>query len=121
MIGHLYNNSKLKLRRRSLRKNQTGVEGKLWNKLRCRQLLEHKFYRQYSVGSYILDFYCPAKKLGIEIDGGQHLKIKNEIYDNRRTEYLKSKGIKIVRFWNNEINQNLAGVIETITRELAGS
>lgn len=77
-----------------------------------------KFYRQYSVGSYILDFYCPQKKLAIEIDGSQHYEQKQKEYDNKRTEFLHKNKIKVLRFTNLDILTNLNTVCEAIYKEL---
>lgn len=71
-----------------------------------------KFKRQHSIGNFIVDFYCPAKKLVIELDGRQHL--KNKDYDEERKWYFESLGIKEIRFWNSEIDNNLKGVMEKI-------
>lgn len=111
----LNNLSKFKVRRISLRKNQTPQESLLWTHLR-RSQLDYKFKRQHSVGPYILDFYCPDKKLAIELDGSQH--IENKEYDKERTEYLLVLDIKVMRFWNNEVNVNINGVIQKIINEL---
>jgi very-short-patch-repair endonuclease len=110
----LYNNPTLKNRRRTLRKNQTIVESLLWAKLRRKQFLGLKFYRQYSIYSFIVDFYCPNKKLIIELDGSQHLEQKNKEYDIQRTKYLNQRGICVLRFWDNEVTTNLQGVLQSI-------
>ncbi len=109
------NLAKVKERRIYLRKNQTPQEVLLWARLR-RSQLGVKFKRQHSVGPYILDFYCPDKKLAVELDGSQHLNNKN--YDDERSDYLSVLGIKTIRFWNNEVNANMNGVIEFIINEL---
>lgn len=106
-MNDLYNRYDFKERRRLLRKSQTDAERKLWGILRNKQLNGLKFFRQYSVSKYILDFYCPAIRLAIEVDGGQHAESK---YDDIRTNYLKSKNIFVIRFWNNEVLNNLEGV-----------
>jgi len=99
---------------RNLRKNQTEQEKKVWNLLRNQQFYGFKFRRQYPIGNYIVDFVCKEKKIIIEIDGGQH-NIKENIYkDNERTKYLEMKGYKIIRFWNNDINNNLEGVFKKL-------
>ncbi len=98
------------LKARELRQNITPQEKILWNLLRNRNFHGVKFVRQYPVGPYIADFVCRKKRIVIEIDGGQHNEIKNKIYDDKRTEYLISKGYKVLRFWNNEIDNNLEGV-----------
>ena len=72
MSKYLYNDPSTKLDRRRLRKNATDAERKLWSILQSRRMAGLKFFRQYSVGSYILDFYCPERRLAIEVDGGQH-------------------------------------------------
>jgi very-short-patch-repair endonuclease len=107
-----YNDAIYKDRRQKLRKNQTDCERILWSKLRNRQCNGVKFFRQYNVGNYILDFYSPQLRLSIELDGGQHLGHKE--YDQIRTEYLLAKDIKELRFWNNEVIENLEGVYERI-------
>ena len=111
----IYNKIKTLEKRKLLRKNQTPQEIILWAQLR-RNKYECKFKRQYSVGPYILDFYSPKNKLAIEIDGSQH--IKNKEYDEERSKYLAVLGIKVIRFWNNEINLNVDGVINKIIKEL---
>jgi len=105
METHLYNSQSFKERRKELRKNQTETEKILWSRIKNKQIDAYKFFRQYSVGSYILDFYCPDKKLAIELDGAQHL--DNKEYDQERDNYLLALDIKTVRFWNSEINANI--------------
>ena len=108
----LYNNPKFKARRRDLRKNQTDCETILWSKLRNKQCNGYKFFRQYSLGNYILDFYCPKLRLAIELDGGQHT--QNKKYDQIRTDYLAKNDVQELRFWNNEVMENLDGVYDKI-------
>ena len=114
----IYNKTIFKERRRDLRRNQTEAEKVLWKQLRNKNLLGLKFFRQYSVGAYIVDFYCPEYKLAIELDGGQHAEEENKEYDKIRTDYLKSIGVEVVRFWNNEVLQNIEGVLEKIKMKL---
>lgn len=95
---------------RKLRKNQTPQEYKLWQMLRNHKFHNLEFKRQYPMGDYIVDFICREKKLIIEIDGGQHNTDENIEYDAKRTEYLKSRGYKVIRFWNNDIDNNIEGV-----------
>jgi len=111
----LKNDPALKERRRELRRNQTDAEKALWAKLRNKQFFELKFFRQYSFGSYILDFYCPEKKLAVELDGGQHNLPEARDYDAERTAYLNAHGVKVVRFWNNEVLCEMEGVLERLT------
>lgn len=103
---------------RKLRKNQTDAENKLWKILRNRQLLGVKFRRQYSAGKYIIDFYSPEYKIGIEADGGQHYESKGRQKDAIRTNELNKLGIKIIRFSDTDILKNIEGVYEVIYRTL---
>ena len=116
MNNFLYNNPKLKSRRKELRQKETREEVLLWVKLR-RKGIGHKFSRQYSVGPYILDFYCVEKRLAIELDGVQHL--ENKDYDRERDNYLLMNGIRVLRFWNREISANMDKVLERIKMELS--
>ncbi len=70
-----------------------------------------KFFRQYSIGPYILDFYCPTVKLAVELDGGQHNQSDKREYDAARSEYLKAQGIDVMRFWNNEVLLDIESVL----------
>lgn len=99
---------------RQLRKGQTPSEIKLWEALRNRKLLNLKFHRQYIIAGFILDFYCPALKLGIEVDGGIHNLKDNKIYDLERENIIKQHNIKIIRFTNENIEKNLPEVIRQI-------
>ena len=111
-----YNKPVLKDRRRELRHNLTNAERKLWSRLRSKQLFGLKFRRQFSVGPYILDFYCPSLRTAIELDGGHHL--KRRTYDEQRDAFLKSDHIRVLRFWNREIMEDLEGIISQIVNEL---
>jgi len=115
----IFNNPTLKNKRRTLRRNQTETEKLMWKYLRSKRLVDSKFFRQYSVGPYILDFYCPLKRLAIELDGGQHAETRQQAYDERRTDYLRQKGITVVRFWDNEVFHNTTDVLEKIIEELS--
>lgn len=108
------NNPQYKIFRRKLRQDQTEAERIIWNLLRNRQLLGLKFCRQYSLGKYILDFYCPKTKVCIEIDGGHHNETEKKEKDMERTSYLNSANIKVLRFWNNDVIQNKEGVYTKI-------
>jgi very-short-patch-repair endonuclease len=101
---------------RLLRKAMTDAERRLWNELRLRQVEGLKFRRQFPIGRYIVDFACPERKLIIEVDGGQHA--DQESYDTERTRWLESRGFRVLRFWNNEIQMNLEGVKESIYNAL---
>jgi very-short-patch-repair endonuclease len=115
----LRNDSALKQRRKELRRNQTDAEKAIWTHLRNRQFYGVRFFRQYSVGPYILDFYCPSVKLGIELDGGQHLQRESLEYDAARTEYLTAHGINVIRFWNNEVLLNINGVLVKLAERVS--
>lgn len=107
-------NSNLTIHAKSLRTTMTDAEQKIWHHLRQRQLNNLKFRRQQIIGNYIADFVCFETKLIIEIDGGQH----TEETDKDRTEFLEKEGYKILRFWNNDVLNNIDGVLETILSEL---
>ncbi len=104
---------------RKLRTNQTPWEWKLWKRLRADRFYGLKFKRQESIGDYIVDFYCHTKKLIIEVDGGHHNEEVKSRSDKYRDEFFKHQGYILFRFWNNEIDDNLDGVLETI-KETAG-
>lgn len=104
---------------RQLRKNLTPQERKLWNLLRNRQFHNLSFRRQCPIGNYIVDFICRSEKLIIEIDGGQHNIDKNINYDEDRTKFLESLGYKVIRFWNNDIDNNISGVIEYLELQIS--
>ena len=117
MNKYLYNDPTIKLERRCLRKNATDAERKLWSILRTRRMAGLKFLRQYSVGPYILDFYCPEQGLAIEVDGGQHADVYGQQHDAHRDSYLREFNIRVIRFWNNDVLQNIEGIGERIKEE----
>ncbi len=119
-MPYTYNNPEYKGYRHVLRHNLTKEEIILWSYLRNKQL-GHKFRRQFGLGQYIVDFYCPEKNLVLELDGGQHNESNNEVYDQKRTAYLASLAIRVLRIWNNDVNENISGVIEEIKYYLANS
>ena len=104
----------LKEKARELRKNMTAQERKLWEIIRDRKFYGYRFLRQYVISPYIVDFICKKEKIIIEVDGGQHNEPENIKYDNERTEYLISKGYKVIRLWNNEIDDNFEGIYEKL-------
>lgn len=114
MYKYLFNNQSLKNKRRELRKNQTAAEKILWEYLRNRKLGGFKFTRQCSVGPYILDFYCPKVRVGIELDGSHHSGKEAATYDNDREVGLKEFNIRLIRFWNDEIIKNTPNVLKRI-------
>ena len=95
-----------------LRRDATDAEKILWNRIRAKQLSGVKFRRQEPFLQYILDFMSYEKRLVIELDGGQHA--ENQEYDRVRNELLKQQGFTVLRFWNNEVMQNLDGVLARI-------
>ena len=105
-----------KTRSRAFRSNPTDAERALWRQLRCRQLGGYKFRRQQPVGQYIVDFVCLERRVIIELDGGQHAKQVG--YDAERTAWLESQGFRVLRFWNNQVFQELEGVKTAIGNEL---
>lgn len=117
-MRNIYNNENLKNRRKKLRRNQTDAEKFLWSKLRKRQMLGLRFFRQYSVGPYILDFYCPAIRLAIELDGGHHNEEHVIEYDERRSLYISKLNIEVIRFWNHDVINNVEGVVDTILQSI---
>lgn len=104
-------------RARELRKSQTDAEKILWRHLRNRNLQGYKFRRQYPIGNYIIDFACISLKLAIEIDGSQHL--QNQEYDSRRTRYLNRQGFEVIRFWNNDVFNDIDSILEALTLTLS--
>jgi len=97
---------------RRLRRNMTPAERKLWQALRGKKLAGMKFRAQHPVGRFILDFYCPARRLAIEVDGGVHDETLD--YDEVRDEVLREYGYRVIRFRNEEIMEDLSLVLERI-------
>ena len=104
------------LRSRSLRNNPTDAERKLWRHLSNRQIAGVRFNRQVPIGPYICDFVARTPKLVIELDGGQHALSTD--FDARRTAYLERQGYRVLRFWNNDVIENVDGVVTVIESEL---
>ena len=102
----------MKERARSLRRKSTDAEVLVWQHLRSRRLLGCKFRRQVPIGKYIVDFLCEDPPIIIELDGGQHMEQKR--YDQTRTNWLQANGFLVLRFWNNDIAENLEGVLESL-------
>jgi len=97
---------------RELRSHQTEAEQRLWTQLRAHRLMGLKFRRQKPLGPYIVDFICHEIGLVIEVDGGQHQEAA--AYDSRRDAWLRERGYQVLRFWNNEVMQQMDGVLEAI-------
>lgn len=111
-------NKKLKQRARELRSRMTDAEVFLWSKLRRKQLYGVIFSRQKTIGNYIVDFYCPAAQLVIEIDGGQHYLEQAALRDAKRDTYLRGMGLTVLRFSNLDVLKCMDGVIGTIVKVL---
>ena len=107
----------LLLKRKELRHNLTPEEAVLWTQLKEKQL-NSKWRKQHPIGNYILDFYCPKTKLCIELDGKEHYTYQGAKEDEKRTQFLNKRGIRVIRFENRLIWENLDGVIEVIKSEL---
>lgn len=105
-------------KRRRLRASMPDAEVVLWSRLKGRQLLGCKFRRQYSVGSFVIDFFSAEIKLGIELDGDSHFRPGAREYDRSRQEFIESFGIRLVRVLNADVYDNLDGVLEMISREV---
>ena len=105
-------NPKLLPLKRRLRSNQTRAEQLLWAKLRSNQIHGLKFRLQHGIESYIVDFFCPERNLAIEVDGDVHAGKQQQIKDAERERYLRSLGLGIVRYTNDEVLNNLDGVLE---------
>ena len=111
-----YYDHELKSRAQALRKDMTRQEARLWYSFL--RACPKQFRRQKQFGSYIVDFYCSAAKLVVELDGGQHFDPQAESYDQRRTEYLASLGLTVLRFSNLEVDRSFQAVCEKIDDEV---
>ncbi|MCP4713564.1 MAG: endonuclease domain-containing protein [Deltaproteobacteria bacterium] len=101
---------------KQLRKNATDAERFLWSKLRAKQVGGFKFRRQQPIGKYIVDFVNLEKKVIVELDGSQHA--ENKAKDHERDTWLKQEGFAVLRFWNNELFENIEGVLEVIRKQV---
>ncbi|MFH1405450.1 MAG: endonuclease domain-containing protein [Patescibacteria group bacterium] len=114
MGKYLYNKQDQTQFRRKLRNDMPEPERRLWNCIRGKQVNGKKFRRQFGVGKYVLDFYCTKARLAIEIDGDSHYDPVGQAHDAKRDKFLRQRGIKVIRFTNNDIMTNIEGVIDTI-------
>ena len=101
---------------KELRREMTPFEIKLWTRLRAHRMKGVHFRPQHAIGNYVADFCAPRKKIIIELDGSQHL--EQGEYDNERTEFFKSKGYRVLRFWNNDVLNDLDSVLKVILQTL---
>ncbi len=106
----------LKRYAREMRTRTTDAEALMWHLVRGRRLLGLKFRRQHSVGRYIIDFYCDELQLAVELDGGQHQ--QHADYDNERTAWLQSQGVRVMRFWNNDLLTQTEVVMTALFNEI---
>ena len=114
-MTQFFNKSTEKAKRRRLRSDSPTAETTIWTSLRRKNIVGYRFRRQYSVGPYVIDFYCPALKLAVEIDGDSHF-IGDAVEDDKqRQAFIESFGIRFLRFTNRDIYDNLEGVLEAIT------
>ena len=118
VVTEVFNRQSEKPTRQLLRNTLPAAELILWSKLKSRQVCGRKFRRQFSVSPYVVDFYCPALKLAIEIDGDSHFQPGEQEKDRQRQEHIESFGIQFLRFRNNEVRENLRGVLEAIWRKV---
>jgi len=103
---------------RQMRRDMTPAEALLWSRLRARRLGGYKFKRQEWLGGYVADFYCWEAKLIVEVDGSQHHEQAN--YDAERDAWLGRRGLKVLRFWNNEVTGQMEAVLERILSVIEG-
>ena len=114
MTNRLHNVPQLKERRRQLRSSLTPAEALLWNNLQRSQVGARKFRRQHSVGPYVVDFYCPACRLAVELDGQGHFDSTRSDYDVKRMRFLEQNGIRVLRIENRQVFESLEEVLATI-------
>ena len=107
--------SKLRGRAKEMRSGQTDAEHRLWQLLRANRFEGYKFRRQVPLDFYIADFVCFARRLIVELDGGQHAENQR---DDRRDAYLRAQGFRVIRVWNNDLSTNEEGVAELILASL---
>jgi very-short-patch-repair endonuclease len=105
---------------RALRRNATDAEDALWRWLRDRSVTKTKFRRQHPIGPYIVDFYYHEQRLAVEVDGGQHAEPDVAARDERRTAYIEAAGVRVLRFNNLDVLQNVDGVMAAILDALSG-
>lgn len=116
-MGYLYNDINQKGLRKNLRNTSGLPEIILWNQLKQNKLGK-KFRRQYSIGHYVLDFYCPELRFGIELDGSTHDNQQSYAYDQQRNKFIKGQNIKITHFQNKDVLNNLNSIIAEIEKLL---
>ena len=118
-MGKIYNRKSDNEKRKNLRNNMTKAEAILWRELMGKKMLGFKFRRQFSIGAFVVDFYCPSLKLAIEADGATHYTDEEKEYDRRRESEISQLNIKFLRFTNPEIYEDLYNVVEKIKTKIA--
>ncbi len=108
--------SALKKKARVLRNEMTPAEKIFWHAVKAKRFNAYKFRRQYPVGPYLVDFMCFKSKLFVEIDGGHHCESKR---DEARTKFINAQGFEVLRFWNNEVLENIDGVLRALSLTLS--
>ena len=111
-------NPRLKPKARALRTNLTDAEQRLWNRLRRKQISGVQFYRQKPIGDYIVDFFAPAIRLVIEVDGGQHFQSANAEYEKQRSKYLEQLGFRGLRLDDRQVLLQTDEIIQEIFRTI---
>ncbi|HEV2495987.1 MAG TPA: endonuclease domain-containing protein [Terriglobia bacterium] len=117
-MGRIHNRKALKPLRRDLRNSLTSAEVVLWKNLQRSQLAGRKFRRQHSIGNYVVDFYCPQYRLAVELDGQKHFNSMAAERDLVRTRFLEGLHMRVLRFENRAVFENLGAVLETIKQHL---
>lgn len=115
MKKRIHNRKELIQFRKKLRNNSTPAEAFLWRHLKAKKLNGRRFNRQHSIKNYIVDFYCAAEKLVIELDGAVHQSPQAQEYDKKRTEILNGLGYTVIRFENKMVFENLESVLSEIS------
>ena len=111
-MNHRRTTPKVFAHAKELRRELTPIEKRLWARLRAHRMKGVHFRVQHAIGNYVVDFCAARKKLIIELDGSQHL--EQTEYDAERTRFLESKGYKVIRFWNNDVSNNMDAVLNVI-------
>ena len=115
--GRFFNNRSLRIRRRELRATLTVSEAALWRFLQRSRLLGRKFRRQHAIGPYVVDFYCPAERLVVELDGSAHDSERSVVRDEIRERFLNDAGLTVLRIENRHVLENAEGVLEVIRQK----
>lgn len=117
-MGKFFNQELQNSIRRMLRNRMTHAEKILWYYLRKENINGYKFRRQYGIGPYVVDFYCPSEKLAVEVDGDSHYQDGVGVHDIARQRFIEQQGIRVIRFTDNDVRESIAAVIEKIEKSL---